>query len=103
MPGWNDDMDFDEIEGYAQHTVNNEGRREYNDAHAGAKAMLEKGKTPDEIKRAIICEPSQPTPNQHGQMAMIHRKGYEAARRLAEIRNRAVEDALQGKPASFKD
>ena len=103
MPGWKDDMDFDEIEGYAQHTVNNDGRRAYDDAYAEAKAMKENGQTPEKIKLAVIREPEQPKPNQHGQVTMIFRKMYEAERRLSEIRRRAMDDALQGKPAKFKD
>ncbi len=79
MPGWQDDMDFDRIEGFAQHTVNNEGRREYSDAYARAKAMMAKGKTPEEIAQAIIREPSQAMPNQYAQVTMIHRRGYEAS------------------------
>ena len=46
MPGWKDDIDFDEIEGHAQHKVNNEGRREYNDTYAQAKAIIGGGRGP---------------------------------------------------------
>lgn len=33
MPGWKDEMDFDQIEGYAQRVVNNDGRHEYEKAY----------------------------------------------------------------------
>jgi hypothetical protein len=96
-------MEFDELEGYVQHVVNNHGRREYEDAYDRTKSMSKDGKSREEVERAIIRDPDQPKPNQDGQVTMIHRKAYEANRRLAEFRTRAIADALQGKPQSYRD
>jgi hypothetical protein len=103
MPGWRDEAEAEDIDGHAQHVVNNEGRREYQFAYARAKAMNEEGKQEEEIRRVVIQEPEQPKPNQDGQVTMIWRKNYAAAKRLSDVRKRAVEDALHGKPPSYKD
>jgi hypothetical protein len=102
MPGWRDEADAEDIDGYARHLVNNDGQRQYDRAYANAKKMKENGQTPELIKKEVIREPAEPVPGHDRFVAMIHLKAYAACRELAEIRRRAVEDALQNRPPCYE-
>ena len=103
MAGWRDEADADEIEQYAQHTLNNEGRREYVQAYENAVQMISRGMTEEQIRQAIILEPQQPRTNIHGQVGLNGRKLYAAHEALAEVRKKAMEDALQGRKPSHPE
>ena len=45
MPGWRGEADEEDIERHAQHTVNNEGRREYKEAYELAMTMIGRGQS----------------------------------------------------------
>lgn len=103
MPGWRDEADAEDIDGFAQHTVNNDGKREYESAYEGALRLHSAGTAADEIHRRLVQEPAPLQPDASGQVHMNRRKWFEANRRLAHIRKRAVTDALAGRPADDKD
>ena len=92
MPGWRGEADEEDIERHAQHTVNNEGRREYKEAYELAMTMIGRGQSEMQIRRAIVREPAPPRTNMHGQVGKNGRMMYEAAQALAEVRRKAVED-----------
>ena len=102
MPGWRDEADAEVIDRFAQHTANNEGRREYMDAYEFARRMIDAGETEEQIRRSIIREPDQSESDMHGQVGINARKTYAAAQARADIRKKGVEDALRGREPSYR-
>ena len=99
MPGWREEANNEDIESFAQHVANNDGKRVYSEAYAAACKLKAAGKSLDEVRKAIVCEPQEPP---SGNEAMNHRKSHAASKQLAGIRRQAVEDALENRPPCFK-
>lgn len=102
-PDWRDEADNEEIDDHAQRVVNQSGRQEYRDAHKRAASMKALGKSDKEIEDELLKEVDPQRMNQDGEVSTNERKRHAANHALLDIRRAAVEDAIAGKKAQYRD
>jgi hypothetical protein len=90
----------EEIEEFADRRVNARGERGYLDTYQLAREMKEHS-TVDKIRETLLKAPNAPVLGKDGVIPLAKRKEFEAEKRMAAIREKAIQDALKGKKAAY--
>jgi hypothetical protein len=100
--GWEGEARQEDLDGRIQHEVNNQGPREYKETYRSAVDMLNKLATPDDVRKALHRDPDRIAYADTDTSTIYDdKKGSNAVEeQLCKIRDKAIEDAIAGKPES---
>ena len=90
------------IEEFADRRVQARGARVYQDTYSKARTMKEAKATVTTVRETLLRPPTAPVKDKAGFVPLAKRKEFEAEKRMTTIRDQAIKDAMQGRPASYR-
>jgi hypothetical protein len=92
----------EQIEEFADRRVQARGARVYQDTYSKARTMKQAKETVASIRDTLLRPPTAPVKDKAGFVPLTKRKEFEAEKRMTTIRDQAIKDATQGRPASYR-